>query len=89
MDPGSRGLASALAWLGIHELADLVEMARAGNLHEMIIVAVDQGQLQQRVEQAMRILELAADRRAALLSQAEARAAKDPGAIPLGRRRAQ
>lgn len=75
MDPGSLGLASALAWLGIHELADLVEMARAGNLHEMIIVAVDQGQLQQRVEQAMRILELAADRRAALLSQAEARAA--------------
>ena len=75
MDSGTLGLASALAELGIYELADLVEMARAGDLHEMIVVAVDQGQLEQRVEQAVRIHKLAADRRAALLSQAEARAA--------------
>ena len=77
MDSGTLGLASALAELGIYELADLVEMARAGGLHEMIVhvVAIDQGQLEQRVEQAVRIHKLAADRRAALLSQAEARAA--------------
>ena len=77
MDSGTLGLASALAELGIYELADLVEMARAGGLHEMIVhvVAIDQGQLEQRLEQAVRIHKLAADRRAALLSQAEARAA--------------
>ena len=45
MDSGTLGLASALAELGIYELADLVEMARAGDLHEMIVVAVDQGQI--------------------------------------------
>ena len=52
MDSGTLGLASALAELGIYELADLVETARAGDLHEMIVVAVDQRQLEQRVEQA-------------------------------------
>ena len=48
-----------------------------GGLHEMIVhvVAIDQGQLEQRLEQAVRIHKLAADRSAALLSQAEARAA--------------
>ena len=40
MDSGTLGLASALAELGIYELADLVEMARAGDLHETIVVAV-------------------------------------------------
>ena len=36
MDADTQGLASALALLGIHKLADLVELARTGSLVEMI-----------------------------------------------------
>ena len=48
MDADTLGLASALALLGIHKLADLVELARTGSLVEMILTAVEQQDLEQR-----------------------------------------
>jgi hypothetical protein len=39
MDADTQGLASALALLGIYNVADLVELARTGSLVEMILTA--------------------------------------------------
>ena len=41
MDADNLGLASGLAMLGIYMVSDLVELARAGLLHEMIVDAAD------------------------------------------------
>ena len=46
------GLASGLAMLGIYNVSDLVELARAGLLHEMIVDAADR-QLEQHVTDAV------------------------------------
>jgi len=45
MDADTQGLASALALLGIYNVADLVELARTGSLVEMILTAVEQQDL--------------------------------------------
>ena len=65
MDAHSQGLASALAELGISNLADLVNLARAGPgvLNEMILGAVEHHDLEQRVAEAVIVLAAAADRR--------------------------
>ena len=63
MDAHSQGLASALAELGISNLADLVDLARAGVLNEMILGAVEHHDLEQRVTEAVIVLAAAADRR--------------------------
>ena len=74
MDADTQGLASALALLGIYNVADLVGMARCGALHEVILTAVEQHKLEQRVAEAKIVQSSVAVRRAAQLAQAVARA---------------
>ena len=76
MDATTQGLASALTVLGINNLADLVEIARSGVLEEMIVTAVEWQNLEQRVNEAVVVQTLVAERRAAQLAQAEERAAE-------------
>ena len=74
MDADTQGLAAALSSLGIYVVTDLIEMARSIVLHEMIVTAVEQG-LEQRVNEAVVLQTLVAERRAAQRAQAEERAA--------------
>ena len=74
MDAHSQGLASALAELGISNLADLVDCARAGVLNEVILYAVEHRDLEQRVAEAVIVVAAAADRRSDRLARAEAQA---------------
>ena len=74
MDADTQGLASALALLGIYNVADLVELARTGSLVEMILTAVEQQDLEQRATEAVIGLRAAAEQRATRAAQAEARA---------------
>ena len=53
MDADTLGLATALSVLGIYGLADLVEMARANTLNEMILSAVELHDLEQHVAHAV------------------------------------
>ena len=46
MDADTLGLATALSVLGIYGLADLVEMARANTLNDLIVTAVEQQNLE-------------------------------------------
>ena len=55
MDADNLGLASGLAMLGIYMVSDLVELARAGLLHEMIVDAADRQNLEQRVTDAVSV----------------------------------
>ena len=71
----TQGLAAALSLLGIYKVTDLIEMARSSVLHEMIVTAVEQDYLEQRVNEAVVLQTLVAERRAAQLAQAEERAA--------------
>ena len=54
MDADTLGLASELAMLGIYNVSDLVEMARASLLHVMIVDAADR-QLEQHVTDAVSV----------------------------------
>ena len=74
MDADTQGLASALALLGIYNVADLVELAHTGSLVEMILTAVEQQDLEQRATEAVSGLRAAAEQRATHAAQAEARA---------------
>ena len=71
MDHDTLGLASALSLLGIFRIADLVEMAHSGALVEMLLTAVEQQHLEQRVDEAVRLLDEAAEQRAAQVAEAE------------------
>ena len=73
MDADTLGLASGLAMLGIYNVSDLVELARAGLLHEMIVHAADR-QLEQHVTDAVIVHTSLAAERVSRLSQANARA---------------
>ena len=53
MDADTLGLATALSVLGIYGLADLVEMARANTLNEMILSAVELHDLEQHAAHAV------------------------------------
>ena len=64
MDADTQGLASALALLGVYNVADLVELARTGSLVEMILTAVEQQDLEQRATEAVSGLRAAAEQRA-------------------------
>ena len=74
MDADTQGLASALALLGIYNVADLMELARTGLLVELILTAVEQQDLEQRATEAVSGLRAAAEQRATHAAQAEARA---------------
>jgi len=54
MNADTQGLASALALLGIYNVADLVELAHTGSLVEMILTAVEQQDLEQRATEGLR-----------------------------------
>jgi hypothetical protein len=73
----TQGLAAALFLLGIYKVTDLIEneMARSSVLHEMIVTAVEQDYLEQRVNGAGVLQTLVAERRATQRAQAEERAA--------------
>ena len=71
----TQGLAAALSLLGIYKVTDLIEMVRSSVLHEMIVTAVEQDYLEQRVNEAVVLQTLVAERRAAHRAQAEERAA--------------
>ena len=73
MDAETLGLASGLAMLGIYNVSDLVELARAGLLHEMIVDAAGR-QLEQHVTDAVIVHTSLAAERVSRLSQANARA---------------
>ena len=75
MDADILGLASALSLLGIYEVPVLVELARSGSLHELIVTEAEQRNLEQRVNEATIVHRLVADRRATQMAQAEERAA--------------
>ena len=75
MDADNLGLASGLAMLGIYMVSDLVELARAGLLHEMIVDAADRQNLEQRVIDAVSVHTSVAAKRVSRLSQANTRAA--------------
>ena len=74
MDADTQGLASALALLGIYNVADLVELAHTGSLVEMILTAVEQQDLEQRATEVVSGLRAAAEQRGTHAAQAEARA---------------
>ena len=76
MDADTLGLACALADMAIYKLADLVELAREGVLNELILTAVELQNLEQRAAEAVTLQSSLACRRAAQLSQADARAAE-------------
>ena len=90
MEADTLGLASALAMLGIYNVAELVELARAALLDTMIVVAVDQKNLEQRVAEAVIVHTAVAAERVSRLSQADARAATaEQRAMELERRCAE
>ena len=74
MDADTLGLASGLAMLGIYVVSDLVELARAGVLHELIVTAADHQNLEQHATEAVRVHTSVAAERVSRLSQANARA---------------
>ena len=74
MDADTLGLASGLAMLGIHMASDLVGLARAGVLHELIVDAADHRNLEQHATEAVRVHTSVAAERVSRLSQANARA---------------
>ena len=73
-DSDTLGLASGLAMLGIYMVSDLVELARAGVLHEMIVDAADHKNLEQHATEAVRVHTSVAAERVSRLSQVNARA---------------
>ena len=75
MDAEALGLASGLAMLGIYMVSDLVGLARAGLLHELIVDAADHQNLEQHATEAVRLHTSVAAERVSRLSQANARAA--------------
>jgi hypothetical protein len=74
MEADTLGLASGLAMLGIYMVSDLVGLARAGVLHELIVNAADHQNLEQRATEAFHVHTSVAAERVSRLSQANARA---------------
>jgi hypothetical protein len=71
----SLGIAVVLTELGFQNLADLIDSARLGVLQKVLLTAYDHHHLEQRVNEAICIQTVEAERQAMALVQAESRAA--------------